>query len=450
MARADRKLKFTLYKYAQVEPGKWRYCRAAVTKSGNRIKKDTVLVDGKEELHEEGRYYFSVDGQWTFAGNTAEEAMDQQTNRLAAQMYKRVTGVALLETLETPETPTPETPTPRGEGRKDRRRRLRDAADQYLGNCVATGKDPKTIASYRGAVDSFLAHFTEQTKKTFVEEVGRQDLLDWIGWMRRQPAPVRIHGNPRRTVANRAGHVAIFLKSLGLSRLLKKGDTPYSKKAVSAHSEAELEWLYSHADADQRFLLDFGLNSGFRDGEISHAEFEDLRGKVIEVRDKTHLDWHPKRYHMRKVTIPEWLADAIRARGTSGLIFPNSTGKPDQHLLRKLQALARGSGFHTELHKLRKTFATRLALLNMPLHRLQKLLGHESLKTTQDYLSDIELRDGETQKLVEAASYRLGPRLVAETRRSPITLRHRKMRKGTRPLAGWGVCTPKPPCPPDR
>jgi len=37
------------------------------------------------------------------------------------------------------------------------------------------------------------------------------------------------------------------------------------------------------------------------------------------------------------------------------------------------------------------------------------------LKTTQDYLSDIELRDGETQKLVEAASYRLGPRLVAET-----------------------------------
>jgi len=428
MAGTDRKLKFTLYKYVYLKPiGKWRYCRAATTKSGNRIKKDIVLVGGKEELHEEGHYYFSVDGKWPLAGDTAEEAMEQQAKRLAAQEYERVTGMT-PETPKTPETPeipkTPETPetskSPQtlpsgGVDRKTRRKRLKDAAEQYLRNCVATGKDPKTIASYRGAVNSFVMHFTGQTKKTFVEDIERQDLLDWIGWMRQQPVPVRIHGNPRRTVANRAGHVAIFLKSLGISGLLKKSDVPYPKKAVSAHTEAELEWLYGHADPDQRFLLDFGLNSGFRDGEIGHAEFEDLRGNIIEVRDKPHLDWHPKRYHMRKVTIPEWLADAIRARGTSGLIFPNSAGKPDQHLLRRLQALARGSGFHTELHKLRKTFATRLALLNMPLHRLQKLLGHESLKTTQDYLSDIELRDGETQKLVEAASYRLGPRLVAET-----------------------------------
>jgi len=419
MARTkNRKLKFTLYKYVvYLKPiGKWRYCRAATTKNGTRIKKDTVLVDGKEELHEEGRYYFSVDGQWPFAGNTAEEAMDQQTNRLAAQMYKRVTGVALLETLETPETPTPETPTPRGEGRKDRRRRLRDAADQYLKNCVATGKDQKTIASYRGAVDSFVAHFTGQTKKTFVEEIERQDLLDWIGWMRQQPVPVRIHGNHKRTIANRAGHVAIFLKSLGLSGLLKKSDVPYSKKAVRAHTDAELEWLYGHADPDQRFLLDFGLNTGSRDGELSHCEFEDLRDNVLEIKDKPHLNWHPKRYHMRTVPVPEWLADAIRARGTTGLIFPNSQGKPDQHLLRKLQALAKGGGFHSELHVLRKSYATRLALRNMPLHRLQRLLGHESLETTRDYLSDVvELRDGDTQKLIEAASYQPGPRLVAET-----------------------------------
>jgi integrase len=174
---------------------------------------------------------------------------------------------------------------------------------------------------------------------------------------------------------------------------------------VTARTEEELEFLCSKADAEQRFLLDFALNTGFRDGELAHAEQTDLVGNVLEVKRKPHLRWHPKKHHCRKVAVPQALADAIRARGTSGLIFPNKRGKPDQHLLRRLQALTKGSAIHTELHKLRKTWATRLALAGMPLHVLRRLLGHKSLVTTQKYLADVDLKNGEMNKFIEAARY---------------------------------------------
>jgi integrase len=85
--------------------------------------------------------------------------------------------------------------------------------------------------------------------------------------------------------------VAIFLKAFGRERLLKKFEYPqYGEKPVTAHTEEELDFLYSHADTEQRFLLDFALGSGFRDGEIAHAEYSDLVGNVMEVRRKPHLN----------------------------------------------------------------------------------------------------------------------------------------------------------------
>jgi integrase len=105
------------------------------------------------------------------------------------------------------------------------------------------------------------------------------------------------------------------------------------------------------------------------------------------------------------VAVPQALADRIRARRTSGLIFPNTMGKPDQHLLLSLQALTKGTAIHTELLKLRKTWAARLALAGMPVHVLRKRLGHKGLVTTQKYLADVNLMSEQMSQAVEAASY---------------------------------------------
>jgi integrase/recombinase XerD len=52
---------------------------------------------------------------------------------------------------------------------------------------------------------------------------------------------------------------------------------------------------------------------------------------------------------------------------------------------RRLKKYGRNAGVDVSPHKLRHTLATRLLNQDMPIHSLQKLLGHEHLNTTQVY-----------------------------------------------------------------
>ena len=79
-----------------------------------------------------------------------------------------------------------------------------------------------------------------------------------------------------------------------------------------------------------------------------------------------------------------------------------------------MQDLAKKAGarFHTELHKLRKTGASRRYLTGVPLPTLMLELGHESLATTQDYLADVRKED-EAKKAVADADFVPKPRLCS-------------------------------------
>jgi integrase len=394
--------KFTLYKYVKLQTG-WRYCKAAFHEN-SKIKPNIVIVgkDKHEEKHPEGSYYLAHAGQWIPVGDDALKAERRRRERVSLAEYQRLSGTA----------PMPSSGTATASGRTT----LLAAAAKYFSNLEARGLDAKTIRTYRTGVDPFV----ENCGKPYVEDVTKQDMINFMGWLRKQPLPKRRNSNPDRTYANKVGYVAIFLKTFSVSRLLKKSEYPqYEEKMVTAHSDEELDYLYSHADAERRFLLDFGLNSGFRDGELSHAEYTDLVGNMLEVKRKPHMGWKPKKHHCRKVTVSQKFADAFRARGKkseTSLVFLNEAGKPNQHLLRDLQALTpNDKPFHTELHKLRKTWATRLAHAGMSLDVLQKRLGHKSLATTQKYLADVDLSSKEHSDLVEKATYTPMPKVVKKS-----------------------------------
>ena len=130
----------------------------------------------------------------------------------------------------------------------------------------------------------------------------------------------------------------------------------------------------------------------------------------------TTLTLYGKHHKTRTVEITQRLADAIqnrRKRNKSTRLFFNRSGKTDKHLLRKLQNLAKKAGakFHTELHKLRKTGASRRYLANVPLPTLMLELGHESLAVTQDYLADVR-KPGEAKKAVTDADFIPKPKIV--------------------------------------
>jgi hypothetical protein len=109
--------------------------------------------------------------------------------------------------------------------------------------------------------------------------VTKQDMLDFMGWLRKQPLAIRSNSNPERTCSNKVGYVAVFLKEFGVSRLLKKKEYPRChKKKVVAHPEDELSLLCGHANAEERFLPDFFIGSMVHDHEGYGFRYTELTG----------------------------------------------------------------------------------------------------------------------------------------------------------------------------
>jgi integrase len=388
--------KYTLYKYVKVT-GTWRYCKAGYHDNG-KIKPDVVFVNvtpGLIEKHPEGRYYMSHNGGWIDADTDALEAQRKHKQRLALDQFNRLSGKTSAQSSAV---------LPGSAGRIT----LTAAAEKYFANCEARGLDPESIRKYRAAVDPFV----ERCGVTYVDECrdNKQVLLNYMGWLRKQPVSKRTHGNPERTLANKVGDVRIFLKEFGITKLLKKNEEPkYHKKKVIALPDDELDVLYGAADAEQMFLLDFFIGSMARDHE-AYGKYgdPDLTGTTLTLYGKHHKT--------RTVEINQRLADAIRERrkrSNSKAPFVNRNGKPDKHLLRKVQNIAKKAGaeFHTELHKLRKTGASRRYLAGVPLPTLMLELGHESLSVTQDYLADVR-KPGEAKKAVADADFVPKPKVV--------------------------------------
>jgi hypothetical protein len=215
--------RYTLYKYVRID-GSWRYCKGAYH-DNNKIKPDIVFVNVKEglfEKHPEGRYYMSHNGGWIDAGTDVLEAQRKRKQRLTLDEYNRSAEPLPPRTLVRRWSPV--------------RITLAAAAEKYFANCEARGLDPESIRKYRAAVDPFLQH----CGVTYLDECpdNKQVLLNYMGWLRKQPVPERKHGNPERTIANKVGDVRISLKEFGVTKLLKKNEEPkYHKKIVVAHPD---------------------------------------------------------------------------------------------------------------------------------------------------------------------------------------------------------------------
>jgi hypothetical protein len=71
---------------------------------------------------------------------------------------------------------------------------IEQAVEQYFKNLHSQGKDPKTIRAYKVSVEEFR----QSCPKKFLDEIGRQDLIDFMGWLRQQPPKLRKNGIPRK------------------------------------------------------------------------------------------------------------------------------------------------------------------------------------------------------------------------------------------------------------
>lgn len=180
-------------------------------------------------------------------------------------------------------------------------------------------------------------------------------------------------------------------------------------------SDAEIAAVFHHLDHPYRLLVEVLLDTGLRIGEAValHEHRLDWDAMTLDVVEKWDTNAHtvqayPKGKRRRTVPLTPHLAGLLTAhladrprrnscgfeheKGSacrSALIMVGPRGAViDPHNFTNVkwsEALALSGIGHARVHDLRHTYAARLVTADVSMSRLQRLLGHESVTTTQRY-----------------------------------------------------------------
>lgn len=372
------------------------------------------------------------------AGSDLQEAAKQYS------VYQSVEDGAVVDLAK--EFKENAVPAPNSNGRLS----LQLTADEYIASITDDYEKKKiaksTYVSYRKAVEDF-ARFCESASVKYLDELTGKILVDHETWLYKT-LQRRNKGEAIYTVASRFRYLNTFLGKNGIKahkdKISKLGDTglmdynkfpwapkrsernPYEPEEVEAMLEAAKSmieptakdptpWTSKTEKGEQRGgfmykkdaqtaldLIHFALKTGFRDGEIQHAEWDEVdwrRGTITTGSKPSQFDgWTTKSGLSRKIDIPS-LVDRLRIRKenqvpTSPLIFPNDVGRPDADLIWFLQEVVKrvkydGGRVKGEigLHRFRYTTADHM--MEQPdfnIEDLRVFLGHQDIKTTWLYL----------------------------------------------------------------
>jgi site-specific recombinase XerD len=308
------------------------------------------------------------------------------------------------------------------------------AIDRYIEN---RGQQRNWRKRTYRAYEQALQLFCQSCKKQRLDEVNGDDLRKFVAFLRKYKKSTR-EPYDDRSIWNHFNNVVTFLNAHGKRNLVESRDWPkYEEKKVKPFDEADLGRLLQFADEDEQDVLEFYLGIGFRNGEGEHLEWPDidLRNKEVHVYSKRdRFGWEVKDSEQRIVGISDRLAERLAARHKrhpgNGLVFPNTLGKPDKHLLRIIKRVALRAGLncgkcagtherkrvtcstHPVCHRwilrtMRKTWATFQVRSGADPVTVKEDLGHSSLVTTLGYLSAEDRRCATRRAQINAADARV-------------------------------------------
>jgi integrase/recombinase XerD len=362
-------IKVNLFK--RVRTNKGLRCCPVVEAANGRIRPHVVMVDGREERHEEGAYYISwYEGRTVkrlSVGKDAVEARNRR-DRKQAELTAKSKGVAVVASADA-----------------NGHRSISAAVVDYLEGTKLT-KKPKTLAAY----STSLSYFTESCSKLYLEDLEQRDLQKFTAFLRDDK---ELHP---RTCWNKFANVMSFLKAQKITGLAKKGDWPsFTEEVVEIYEPEDLDPLFAACDDEERVWFEFFLGTGMREQEVQHTYWRDvnLRTATVSVKHKRDRGWSPKAYKERDIPISDRLVASLKAWKARGdgrceLLFPTSGCNPKLDFLDCLKAVAERAGLDPRdywLHKFRATFATRLLRVT-DIASVQKVLGHTDVASTMRYL----------------------------------------------------------------
>ncbi len=297
---------------------------------------------------------------------------------------------------------------------------LVQAVAKFERDLSAEGKKKRAIESYIGRVRNFARFFVKRSEIE-LDRIDADDIRNFLVWLpnniRRRPGS---GGHVNNTQRNHLRDAKIMFTRYGVPfplenkfwpKEIKRRKRKYSVDSIKAMLKACDRGRHdnNHWSAqDERDLVHFLLNTGFRDEEVAHAQYGDINFKKgsINVYPKPEYKWTPKDNESREQDIdlsPSFLAkmkarkERYNAKNT-GLIFPNTLGKPylNEGLLNVIRRLVKEARLEDKagLHLFRKTFGTMVANAR-GLEQARIWLGHDEVETTQDYLAADEWTSSE-------------------------------------------------------
>src|SRR6267154_1450973 len=292
---------------------------------------------------------------------------------------------------------------------------IADAVTKYLKNlesAVLTGEKSKsTLTAYKNTVEDFRDYCGVHYMSEITEDILKGH-KDWLF----KNIKKRARGKKINTLVNRFRYLSVVLSKNGIQMskaknpkrddngLLDWNDIPKEPKEERAkpnkYSEDRVNALLDAADVDDADLIQTFLRTGCRDEEIVYLHWSDVHYKEqeIEISEKPKYGWRTKDREARTIPLEDGvLLKRLKAReqrqSGSGLVFPNTNGEPDQHLIRRLHKVAekaRASGFKFKqditLHRFRRTYASMM-IAHCDLQTVSELLGHSDIETTARYLA---------------------------------------------------------------
>lgn len=255
------------------------------------------------------------------------------------------------------------------------------------------GLTANTLAAYRRDLMRWRAYLLEN--KQTIETVGEAELIEFLVADRRA-------GNTPRTVARRLSALRMFFRFLVLDGILPRDvtaelETPRLDKYLpDCLTPAEVERLLDQprvgtpAGVRDRALLELLYAAGLRVSELTGVTVADVRLDEGEVR----VMGKGRRERIVPIhrTAGDWIRAWLKAKKKSApedYLFTGRGGKPltRQWVWKLIKRYAAGAGLARAMtvHTLRHSFATHLLQNGADLRRVQELLGHADIATTQIY-----------------------------------------------------------------
>ncbi len=309
------------------------------------------------------------------------------------------------------------------------RKTVAEAAREYIER--SREKSRRTFIGYRTAVNLFV----ESCRKTYFDEIRRDDMLDYLCFMRKCVSPKTSGRFGESTVFNYFLKTMVFLNDRGIAKHVAKEDWVQKKdwpvnvdkrnknKKYATYLEEEIAGMLQVANGAEEALIRFLVGIGFRIGETAVAEWMDVdwEDKTISVRFKPKFGFKPKDYEERTIVVSDTLLASLKKHrsnsANASLIFPSpTTGTVDKHLDRVILCViekANRAGYAVKkpkkpCHAFRVLYATRRHQNGVDIETLRQELGHSDISTTQIYLRSADRKsDKHRDRINQADSFSL-------------------------------------------